>query len=130
MPGARAAGRVIAFADGGSESVGESRSRVMLHREGLPRPELQMTVCDEDGIFLGRADFGYRRRKVLGEFDGRVKYQNGLRADDPGEVVFREKQREDALRAAGWAVVRWIWADLDEPAAVVHRLRRALDRPG
>jgi len=129
MPGARAARRMIAFADGRSESVGESRSRVMMHREGLPQPELQMTVCDGDGTFLGRADFGYRRRKVLGEFDGKLKYQGGPHGEDPGDVVFREKQREDALRAAGWTVVRWIWADLDEPAAVVHRLRRALDRP-
>jgi len=128
MPGARAAGRVIAFADGRSESVGESRSRVMLHRAGLPEPELQMTVCDVDGVFLGRADFGYRRRKVLGEFDGKVKYRGGSGAEDPGETVFREKRREDALRAAGWAVVRWIWLDLDEPATVIHRIRSALDR--
>lgn len=130
LPGARAAGRVIAFADGRSESVGESRSRVMLHREGLPPPELQMTVCDGDEISLGRADFGYRRRKVLGEFDGKVKYQGGSHAENPGDVVFREKLRQDALRAAGWTVVRWVWADLDEPAAVLHRLRRALDRLG
>lgn len=128
MPGARAAGRVIAFADGRSESVGESRSRVMLHHGGLPAPELQMTVSDADGAFLGRADFGYRRRKVLGEFDGKVKYKGVFRAEDLGDTVFREKQREDALRGAGWAVVRWIWADLDDPTAVVYRLRRALGR--
>jgi len=128
MPGARAAGRVIAFADGRSESVGESRSRVMLHRAGLPEPELHMTVRDGDGKFLGRADFGYRRRRALGEFSGKVMYEGGPRAEDPGVTVFREKLREDALRTAGWAVVRWTWADLDEPTTVTHRIQRALDR--
>lgn len=33
--------RVAAFADGRSESVGESRSRVAVHRAGLPAPVLQ-----------------------------------------------------------------------------------------
>jgi hypothetical protein len=32
---------VLAFSDGGSESVGESRSRVALYRTGLPKPVLQ-----------------------------------------------------------------------------------------
>ena len=44
-PGARAAGRVIAFADGRSESVGESRSRVMLHRRRPPS-----TRIADDGL--------------------------------------------------------------------------------
>jgi len=130
MPGARDAARVIKFADGRSESVGESRSRVMLHRAGLPPPELQLAVHD-DGLLLGRADFGYRRRKVLGEFDGRAKYAGGFGVGEtPGEAAFREKVREEALRAAGWAVVRWIWVDLDSPEAVVRRIQRALGRGG
>ena len=131
MPGARDAARVIKFADGRSESVGESRSRVMLHRAGLPPPELQLAVHDDDGLLLGRADFGYRRRKVLGEFDGRAKYAGGFGVGEtPGEAAFREKVREEALRAAGWAVVRWIWVDLDSPEAVVRRIQRALGRGG
>ena len=128
MPGARAAGRVIAFADGRSGSVGESRSRVLLHRGGLPEPELHMSVCDSEGKFLGRADFGYRRRRLLGEFNREVLYQGGSRAEEPGETAFRVRPREDALRAAGWAVVRWTWSDLDEPTTVIQRIQRALDR--
>jgi hypothetical protein len=38
VPGTRPAARVIAFADGRAESVGESRSRVLMKRLGLPPP--------------------------------------------------------------------------------------------
>lgn len=129
LPGARAASRAIKFADGRAESVGESRSRVMIHRAGLPRPELQVEVRTDDGLLIARGDFGYRRQRVLGEFDGRVKYTGELEpGHDPAEVLFREKLREDAVRDLGWSVVRWVWADLDEPAAVVARLQKALRR--
>ncbi len=127
-PGGPAAARAIGFADGLSESVGESRSRVMIHRAGLPKPELQLEVRAADGRFLARGDFGYRKHRVLGEFDGKVKYGSALAGPDPAEALFREKLREDAVRDAGWAVVRWVWADLDHPTAVIERLQRALRR--
>ncbi len=128
LPGGLAASRAIGFADGLSESVGESRSRVMIHRAGLPKPELQVEVIAADGTFLARGDFGYRKHRVLGEFDGKVKYGVSVAGPDPADALFREKLREDAVRDAGWAVVRWVWADLDHPTAVIERLQRALRR--
>jgi hypothetical protein len=130
LPGAIAAARVVSFADGLSESVGESRSRIMIHRAGLPAPELQVEVLDQHGRFVARGDFGYRRQLVIGEFDGRVKYTGDLGKDDddPREVLWNEKLREDAVRDAGWSMVRWIWADLDHPTEVIARLTRALGR--
>jgi len=122
--GATAAGRVVEFADGRAESVGESRSRVALRRHGLPRPELQWEVRG-GGRLIGRVDFGWPARRVVGEFDGRVKYTRGSR-DDAAAVVWAEKRREDALRAVGLRVVRWTWADLADFDAVAARLRAAL----
>jgi hypothetical protein len=132
LPGALAAGRVVAFSDGLSESVGESRSRIMIHQAGLPAPELQVEVLDQQGRFVARGDFGYRRQRVIGEFDGKVKYTGELKGndDDPREVLWNEKLREDAVRDANWSMVRWIWSDLDHPTAVIKRLRRALGRGG
>ncbi|WP_145981394.1 hypothetical protein [Pseudonocardia sp. HH130629-09] len=52
---------------------------------------------------------------------------------DVEEVLWREKLREDASRAEGVAVVRWVWADLRSAASfapTVARLHRALDRAG
>lgn len=127
--GAARAAAVVAFADGRSESVGESRSRVLLRRAGLPDPELQVVVRDGMGVVAGRCDFGYPAVRVAGEFDGMVKYGRLLRrGEEPGDAVFREKQREDRLRDAGWIVTRWVWGDLGNPAVIVERVRQALRR--
>ncbi len=129
VPGSRRAARVVTFADGRSGSVGESRSRVLLHRLGLPVPDLQVRLLRPDRSVLARCDFGWRDHRTVGEFDGRVKYR-GEGGRDPGDVVFREKLREDDVRDAGWEVARWTWADLDTPAVVDGRMRRAFTRAG
>ena len=127
-PGSRTAGRAVRLADGRSESVGESRSRVLLHRLGLAPSTLQPPVRTASGRILGRADFGWEQERVLGEFDGRVKYGKLLRlGQDPGDVVFAEKRREDARRDEDWGVVRWTWADLT-PHVLGPRVRQALTR--
>jgi hypothetical protein len=129
--GIAAARRALALLDAGSESPGESVSRVALIEQGLPRPVLQFEVFDESGRLVGRADFAWPELRTLGEFDGKVKYGRllgeGERLED---VLFAEKRREDALRDQGWNVVRWGWADLAEPGALAARLRRAFARGG
>jgi hypothetical protein len=128
VPGARAARRVVAFADRRSESVGESRSRVLLHRLGLAPSTLQLDIGAPGGVFLGRADFAWERERVIGEFDGRIKYGRLLQpGEEPGDAVFAEKRREDAVRDEDWGVVRWTWADLT-PQVLGPRVHRALER--
>ncbi|MGX1772389.1 hypothetical protein ACWIGW_09755 [Nocardia brasiliensis] len=126
--GIAAAKRVIAFLDGRTESVGESRSRVLLARSGLPEPTSQGNVFDRDAKFLGRVDFYFEGTGVLCEFDGRVKYGRLLRpGQDAGDAVFEEKVREDAMRACGFQLVRWTWPDLDSDQ-VAGRVHAALAR--
>jgi hypothetical protein len=127
--GNTAARRVAAFADGGGQSPGETRSRVALLRAGLPPPRLQREVFSRSGQLIGRVDFDWDAYSTVGEFDGEVKYGRVLRpGQDLGEVVFQEKLREDALRDEGRKVVRWIWAELDRFHVVVDRLERAFRR--
>jgi hypothetical protein len=129
VPGSRAAARVVAFADPRSESVGESRSRVLMHRLDLPGPDLQVRVLRRDGSEIGRCDFGWEAYRTVGEFDGRIKYGRLLRpGQSPGDAVFEEKRREDELRDHRWQVARWTWQDLDRPRVVEARLRRAFAR--
>jgi hypothetical protein len=129
VPGSRAAARAIAFADPLSESVGESRSRVLLHRLHMPKPDLQVRVLRRDGSEIGRCDFGWKDRRTLGEFDGRVKYGRLLRpGQSPGDAVFEEKRREDELRDHRWQVARWTWDDLNHPRSVEQRIRRSFAR--
>jgi hypothetical protein len=118
-----AARRVVAFADGRAESPGETRSRVAIHRLGLPSPVLQKRVIGT------RVDFYWEEFATVGEFDGKVKYGRCLApGQEPGDAVFAEKRREDALRDHGLEVARWVWFELypfDTPAA---RLERAFAR--
>ena len=127
-PGVGAARRVAAFLDGRSETVGESFSRVLLHRLGLAPTTLQLEVFDGDRL-VGRSDFGWEDRRTLGEFDGRVKYGRVLRPDQRLEdVLWGEKQREDALRDLGWQMARWTWWHLEHERVLEQRIQRALER--
>lgn len=127
--GVPAARRAIALADGRSESVGESRSRVAIARAGLPAPTLQWEVWHR-GVLLGRVDFAWPESRVVAEFDGRVKYGRLLQpGQQPGDVVYAEKLREDAIRAAGWAFKRWSWNDLTDFTLTAARIREALTSP-
>ncbi|RZT88273.1 hypothetical protein EV383_5212 [Pseudonocardia sediminis] len=126
--GNAAAERVARFADGVATGVPESRSRVAIHRAGLPLPVQQQHVYDSFGGWLATVDFWWDGAPaVVGEFDGRIKYGRSLRPGQrEGDAVFEEKIREDLIRAEGHAVVRWTWRDLDDFAPTARRLARAL----
>lgn len=113
-----------------AESVGESRGLWLFWTQHLPAPTLQHKVYDQNGRLVGRTDYAWLKQRGLGEFDGKIKYGRLLKADqDPGEVVFEEKRREDQLReiANAW-MVRLIWTDLDRPAQTAARIRILLSR--
>ncbi|MEV0289069.1 type IV toxin-antitoxin system AbiEi family antitoxin domain-containing protein [Kribbella sp. NPDC050820] len=115
-PAARAAAR---FADGLSESVGESRLRVLMDNCQLPEPRLQVEILADDRQLIGRVDFLLPGELVV-EFDGALKY------GETAEAVIAEKWREDRLREHGYQVARVIWPDLDRPRATAARLLRRL----
>ncbi|MFT4123469.1 MAG: type IV toxin-antitoxin system AbiEi family antitoxin domain-containing protein [Microbacteriaceae bacterium] len=113
-----------AFATDLSDSYGESLCRALIHEAGFDRPTLQLEIRDAQGVM--RPDFAWERDRVLLEFDGRGKYLRGMgNGDEPGEVVWREKRREDRLRALGWTVMRATWADLMRPERLIRLLVEA-----
>ncbi len=125
--GHAAAVRAVRLADGRSESPGESVTRIVLIRAGLPTPELQPKIFDDDGLFAGRPDLAYLEDGVLIEFDGQSKYRSGLiQADDVTAVVLREKAREERLSTLGWLVIRLTWRDLEAPGELTRRIRGAM----
>jgi hypothetical protein len=128
-PGSRTAARAVTAADGRSESVGESRSRVILYRWKLPPSDLQFEIRSPSGVLVARSDFVWEADRLVGEFDGRIKYGRLLRpGQDAGDAVRDEKRREDAVRDENWGVVRWVWADLEVPHRFAARVRRGLER--
>ena len=102
---------------------------MVLHHLGLPPPDLQLEVYAPTGQLVGRCDFGWSDKRTLGEFDGRVKYGRLLKPGQaPGDVVFDEKRREDALRDLDWQMARWINADLSNPQRLRDRVLAAFAR--
>jgi len=119
LAGRRGIGTVraaIGHADARHESPGESRTAYLLRALGHEL-EPQVELVAEGRRY--RADFRIRGTRVLVEFDGQVKYADRA-------ALFEEKQREDALRRAGWVVVRLVWADLSQPQVVRRRVLDAL----
>ena len=122
-PGSVQAAHMVDFADPRSESPLESRSRVRFHELGIPAPELQAELRDEAGVFVARTDFLWRDHGVIGEADGRSKYEQGIR-----NVLWEEKKREDAIRRLGWEVFRWTSSEIEyKPHVVAERFWRCAD---
>jgi hypothetical protein len=129
-PGSQKIHVVLHHMDGRAESPGETRARFLFWRQGLPRPELQFKVYNAAGFLVAVCDFVWHEFGTFGEFDGKLKYGRALKPDqDPGEVVFLEKQREDEVRAlTGYGCGRLVWDDLSRPALTAQRFRRLLGR--
>jgi len=62
--------RVLDLAEPATESPMESRLRMLLVLGGLPRPEVQVSLHDDKGRFLGRADLYYQAEGLVLEYDG------------------------------------------------------------
>lgn len=138
VTGSIRAARVLRFSTDRADTVGESRARILMARIGLPAPQLQHHVRDGSGRLLGISDFFLEDRGTVAEFDGKVKYgrelyeASGDLVDvDLGDVVWREKRREDAIRDQGLEVVRMVWSELDgQDRTVAERFSRAFRRSG
>lgn len=123
--GVGAARRTLALVDPASESPGETRSRLRMHLSGLPTPVTQWPVPGT----RYRADFAWPGLRVVGEFDGRVKYGRArCPGGDAAEALWEEKRREDRIRRTGLVVVRWTWQEITDPGpqGMVATLRSAL----
>ena len=113
--------RAIDLTDPLTESVGETRTRVMLRDLGFS-VQPQKTLR-RGRAFVARVDF-LVDGLVAVEFDGLVKYE-GL---DGRAALAAEKARESAIVDLGYEVVRLVWADLVDPAEVARRIRAARTR--
>ncbi|MER7071563.1 hypothetical protein [Terrabacter sp. NPDC000476] len=116
----------VLLMDGRSESVGESLVRLVLRRLGL-HPDCQVVLRDLHGSFVARVDLMVDG--VVLEFDGQTKYSRRRDAEDgtpePGQAVWLEKRREDAIRRLGHPVERVVWDELARPGLIGARVRAA-----
>ncbi|HCX83700.1 MAG TPA: hypothetical protein DHV14_00875 [Micrococcales bacterium] len=119
--GVRRARAVIARADGEIESPGESVVRYLAESAGLGRPTAQCVVETDHGRF--EVDLGWPERRVGIEFDGAMKYPT----DDvklARRRMAEDQVRHDALRRAGWVVIRVSWVQLFDEKVLLGRMRQ------
>lgn len=117
LTGSSRAVAMLTHVDGRSESVGESRLRVLCASWGIGVVP-QVDLHDRSGSFVARVDLMVEGTKVVLEFDGAVKYAEGGLA-----ALVDEKRREDRIRALGYTVIRVTWADLEAPGRLLTRIR-------
>jgi very-short-patch-repair endonuclease len=116
-PGIARLRRAIELAEPATESVMETRLRLLLVMARLPRPLAQVTLHDERGHFLGRPDFYYPLHRLALEYDG-AGHRENLTGDN---------RRQNRLVDAGYRLLRFTAADvLSTPDSVVDLVRRVL----
>jgi hypothetical protein len=125
-PGARMLSGAVVLADGRAENPGESWSRAILIRNGLGPDDLQKAIYDADGR-IGYVDFYWKG--VVGEFDGKKKYKvpDDADSDLAAQVLWKEKRREDRLRADN-EIARWGVRELYQPKLLAGLVRDAIRR--
>lgn len=122
-PGARGLRQLrglLPLVDAGAASLRESRLRLLLLDDGLPRPSTQIAV-GADGHLIGILDMGWEQYKVGVEYDG------DQHRSDRRQYV-RDLGRLRRLQEAGWIIIRVIAED--GGADVITRVRTALHRRG
>jgi very-short-patch-repair endonuclease len=109
--------RALDLAEPKAESAMESRLRMQLVMARLPRPEVQVSVKDERGRFLGRPDLLYPRQRLAIEYDG------GHHRDR----MVEDNRRQNGLVGAGYRLLRFTAADVyGASETVVMQVRHAL----
>lgn len=107
----RGAGRMrhaLGLVRSGSDSAMETRSRLIFVRAGLPEPELNAAIRDENGEWLATSDFVWRAHRVIGEYQGEVHFGDFERGDsdicrrlliEDHDWKYLEITRHDVFRA-------------------------------
>ena len=113
----------LALVDPRAESPMETAVRLLLHDAGGPPPVAQFVVRDRDGRFVARVDLAYPDLRVAIEYEG----DHHRRRD----TFLRDIARLNALREAGWLVLRFTADDvLRRPGDLLRQVAAALDAAG
>ncbi|WP_430780546.1 DUF559 domain-containing protein [Actinoplanes sp. G11-F43] len=114
-PGAARLAELVDLAEPLSESTMESRLRLVIIDAGLSPVAVQHPVHTTAGEFVGRVDFAWPDIRLAVEYDGDHHRERGQYRRDVGRL--------NALRMAGWTVLRFTADDVmrwpDETAQLI-----------
>jgi hypothetical protein len=96
LRGVRQARELVTLADGRAECRQESQLRLVLVDGKLPRPDVQLWVCDSNGVPRYRLDLGYDDRKIGIEYDGASHLDR--------ERLRYDRDRINWLAGQGWTM--------------------------
>lgn len=100
-----------------AESPMETRLRLLLVSNGLPRPRVQASIYDDSGGFIARPDLYFPDQHLAIEYDG-SSHRTSLVADN---------RRQNRILEAGYRLLRFTASDIFlRPASVVSQTRKAL----
>jgi REase_MTES_1575 len=118
--GARRARQAARLVRTGVDSPTESTLRMVIVLAGLPEPEVNAIIRDDDGEWLVRFDLCYRSLKLIIEYDGRQHLTDAKQWS-------RDLLRREALERQGWRLIV-INADAlyGDPAGTLRRIWDAL----
>ncbi|ULN48529.1 hypothetical protein MI170_03835 [Mycolicibacterium goodii] len=108
----------LPLVDPGAQSPRESWLRLLIIRDGLPKPTTQIpVVAEEDGTLLAYLDMGWEEWMVAVEYDG------DQHRTDRRQYV-KDIRRLEMLAELGWIVIRVVAED--GRAEILRRIRDAL----
>lgn len=118
--GLRTLRTALRLADGGAESPYETKTRLLLVRNGFPRPETQIRVLDHNGVVVARLDMGWRQWRVGVDFEGIQHWTDPEQRD-------KDVERYWLLPELGWNDLRLTGRMLHkEPHRFLERVSNAL----
>jgi len=118
-PGIKAVRRAMKLVLPGTDSIYETKTRLVLVRAGLPTPAVNLPVWCESVGFTYHVDLGYASAKVAVEYDGRVHVGNHQQME-----IDADRRRN--LQDAGWLVISVTASQLRQPAAIIRSVETAL----
>lgn len=121
--GLRKAKEAIQLIRVGSDSPQETLLRLAIVRAGLPEPELNVPIIDDDGLRHHEPDLSFRKYRIGVEYEGEHHGEEGQ--------IVRDIARSEKYDALGWTEVRVSKRHmLNDAQSAVAKIRRALVQAG
>lgn len=118
-PGIRQARRVMKWVRPNTDSLYETRTRLILVRAGLPEPQVNLPVfCRGAGRWF-HLDLGYEKEKLGIEYDGSVHVNNR-------EQMEFDANRRRHLQDEGWLIITVTATLLQTPIEILRSVETAL----
>ncbi len=117
--GIRRARTALDLVDPGAESPRETWLRLLVIRNGFPRPQTQIPVYDEFGVLVGVFDLGWEDLKIAMDYEGEHHRINRRRFN-------HDIRKAEAVAELGWIDLR-VTAE-DSEGGIVRRLSAAWRR--